>query len=458
MNKPLQTLVLSLAAVSCWSFSKPCSAMEPEVQWVFSAGGKKHDKTRAVGVDSGGNALLAGEVTGPLEIGGREFPGAGEMDYFVAKVDPMGKLLWVNVGGGTKTDRCYAVAADKEGNVYAGGHFASPDAEFGGKRVSFAGEYDFFLVKYNAAGELQWVRTGGGAGYDYIHGIAVDSVGNVVVTGAVAGAAKIGDVLIENGPGGHLFCAKYDSAGTLLWARATAGKAAGSGHGVAVDGAGNIYVGGANSGVGEFGGKKLETVSGQDSLVAKLSPNGEVLWMAQNHGVPGCLVHEVTCDASGRVWIAGMFRGSADFAGRSFQSGGEKDNDAFIAHYSASGEFKWVRVGQGKGTDYGLGIATDGEGNSFWCGTFAETSEVAGKSLTTRGSYDIHLSSLDAAGNVRWITQMGGPASDNAYTLAYHSSGVLFMGGQHSKAAVFGSKEVTDQGGGDFYAAKIRVR
>ncbi|NBV87614.1 MAG: hypothetical protein EBS01_15405, partial [Verrucomicrobia bacterium] len=209
MNCALRTILAFLCVVNIWILSASALGGEPEVEWVFSAGGKKHDKTRAVGVDSAGNVLLAGEITGPVSIGAREFPGAGEMDCFVAKVDPSGKLMWVNTEGGSKVDRCYAVAADAEGNVYAGGHFASPDAEFGGKRVPFVGEYDFFLVKYNSAGELQWVRTGGGEGYDYIHGIAVDSAGNVVVTGAVAGAAKIGEVSIENPPGGHLFCAKY---------------------------------------------------------------------------------------------------------------------------------------------------------------------------------------------------------------------------------------------------------
>ena len=455
---PLGLLAL-VSVVSLIPFQTRARAeAEPELEWVFSVGGKKHDKTRAVNVDAEGNALLAGELTGSFRFGEREVGGAGEMDCFVAKLDSAGKVLWAHSGGGSKIDRCYAVAADKAGNVYAGGHFASPDAEFGGKKVPLAGEYDFFLVKYNAAGEFQWVRTGGGSGYDYVHGVAVDGEGNVIVTGALAGHSQVETVAVENGPGGHLFCAKYSPEGKLLWVKATTGKTAGSGHGVVVDGQSNIYVGGSNAGVGEFGGKKLETLRGQDAVVAKLSPLGEVEWIAQSHGEPSCLVHEIACDPVGRVWIAGMFKGGADFGGQKFQSSGEKDSDAFLAHYSAGGELKWVRVGQGKATDYGLGVATDGKGNSFWSGTFAETSEIAGKSFTSRGSSDIHLSSFDESGKLRWIVQAGGPGGDNAYTLAYHPKGFLLMGGQHSKGALFGNKEVTDQGGGDLYGARFRVR
>ena len=424
---------------------------------MFSAGGAKHDKTRAVNVDASGHALLAGEWTGPAAFAGHELQGAGEMDWFVARVDSSGKMLWVRTGGGSKVDRCYAVASDKAGNVYAGGHFASPDAECGGTRLGLLGDYDFFLVKYDPAGELQWVRTGGGTGYDYVHGIAVDPAGDVVVTGAVAGSARIGNVAVENASGSHWFCAKYSGAGDLIWARATSGKAAGSGHGVAVDAAGNIHVGGSNSGVGELAGRKLETSSGQDAWVAKLSPSGEVLWMAQTHGTPSCLVHEIACDNGGRVWVAGMFRGEADFGGRKFRSGGDKDSDAFLAHFSPAGELKWVRTGQGKATDYGLGVATDGSGNSFWCGTFAEDANLAGKHLVSRGGSDMHLGSFDEAGNLRWITQMGGAGGDNAYTLAYHPAGCLLMGGQFSKTAVFGTREVVERGGGDLYAVRIQV-
>lgn len=448
---------LSLFTIFALGLGNAFSEAIGEVEWVYSAGGPKHDKTRCVNIDKDGNVLLAGEISGPVKFGEVEVAGVGQLDMFVAKLDSSGKLLWVRTGGGSGVDRAYAVAADAGGNIYVGGHYSSSDAEWSGVRLPLIGEYDLFLAKYSASGDLLWVKTGGGPGYDYVHGLAVDPSGNVVVVGAMAGSSALETTRFENGPGGHLFCAKYDPEGALLWARSTSGKAAGSGHGVATDGRGNIYVGGMNSGVGEFGGRKLETVQGQEALVASLTPSGEVEWLTTYGGTPSCLVHEITCDQLGRVWVAGMFRGGATFGHEKFVTSGDKDNDAFVAHIGSGGDLKWVRVAQGKGTDYGLGVATDGEGNSFWCGTFAETVSLAGASLTSRGSSDIHLSAFDLEGNRSWTMQMGGVGGDNAYSLAYDRGGFVMIGGAHGADAQFGGYLLKDHGGGALYGGKIKV-
>ena len=89
------------------------------------------------------------------------------MDFFVAKVDPQGRFLWVRRGGGEKIDRGYAVAADSAGNCYVTGHYESAEAEFDSRKIRSQGEYDLFVAKYDPAGKLLWIQSGGGAGYDY---------------------------------------------------------------------------------------------------------------------------------------------------------------------------------------------------------------------------------------------------------------------------------------------------
>ncbi len=431
------------------------NAAEPvRSEWAVAAGGTKHDKTRAVNVDPAGNVLLAGEMTGPAKFGAIELPGAGQMDVFVAKCSPSGGLLWARAAGGSATDRAYAVAADQAGNVYAAGHFESRDAEFDGTKVASHGGYDLFVVKYDPQGKLLWVRTAGGEGYDYAHGLSVDPQGDVVVTGAVAGHATFGDSTIENGPGGHLFCAKYSPEGRVRWVKSTEGKATGSGHGVATDGQGNIYIGGSTSGAGSFGRHALNTAKGQESLVAKLNKDGEVLWVSQQTGEPSCLVHEITCDIQGNVWAAGMFKGRAHFGSDIFESSGEKDSDAFIAHYTPDGVLQWARAGKGPATDYGLGVATDGLGNSFLCGTFAEQFTLSEKTLTSRGSGDIYIAGFDSLGSLQWIQQAGGKGGDNAYSLVHDGKGSLIMGGAFSGSSTFGSVEIQEAGGSDLYGAK----
>jgi hypothetical protein len=303
------------------------------------------------------------------------------------------------------------------------------------------------------------VQTGGGKGYDYGHGIAVDPQGEVVITGAVVGDAEFGEMKLPSGfTSGRVFCAKYRADGTLVWAKAATGAAGGSGHGVAVDGAGNIYVGGMTSGRGEIGGKELVTPKGASALVVKLSPAGEVRWVAQQFGEASCLFHEITADEKGRVWASGMWKGPVTFGGEKFATSNEKDSDAFVSHFDTEGKQLWTRVGQGPGTDYGLGVATDGTGSCFLTGEFSEGFKLAGQAVENRGGTDIYVAKFDEKGALQWVMTAGGEKGENAYTMVCDRDGNLVLAGSFVGTAKFGEKEITSAGSGDLYVAKLRGR
>jgi hypothetical protein len=320
-----------------------------------------------------------------------------------------------------------------------------------GKPLPNAGEYDVFVGKYDPSGKLLWVQSAGGTGYDYGHGIAVDGAGDVVVSGSVAGVAKFGDATTSS-EGRAIFCAKYSADGTLKWVKTTTGKATGSGHGVAVDASNYVYVGGSAGGDGLFG---KEAVKGTGAFAAKLTPDGEVLWATVTAGGGA---HEITADAQGRVWLAGMFKGKMTIGSDTYASTGDKDNDGFIACFNTDGKAQWSRVIQSPAVDYCLGVATDGKGTVFVCGEFSGTATFAGQTLTSRGATDIQLGALDETGKLQWLTQLGGAKGDNAYTMAFHPDGFLAIGGASAAPAAFGEKELTTSGGADCYGIKVRVK
>lgn len=442
MIRPL--LLLAALSVSL-------SAAMPEVEWIAAGGGAKSDKSRAVCFDREGNVFLAGEMTEDGKFGGIEVKSVGGMDFFIAKVDPKGQFLWAHNLGGKLVDRGYGVATDAAGNAYVTGHYQSTDAVVNGQTLPNAGDYDIFVAKYDPAGKVLWVRTAGGKGYDYGHGIAVDGAGDVVVTGAIAGEAKFGDST-AGGEGRPIFCAKYSADGALKWVKTSSGKASGSGHGIAVDGSSNIYIGGSVSGAGMFG---KQPIKGTGAIAAKLSPDGEALWVTTTTGGGA---HEITADAEGRVWLAGMFKGGMTLGEKTYSTAGDKDNDGFIAHFDTNGVLKWSQVIQGPAVDYCLGVATDGKGTSFVCGEFSQTATFAGQTLTSRGATDIQIGALDEKGKLLWLTQVGGAKGDNAYTMTYHPSGQLLIGGACAAPATFGGKELSVSGGADAYGVKVRVR
>lgn len=446
------TMFTAAALMAAMTTSAP--AADPVVDWVISAGGKLHDKVRGLAVDPQGNIFLTGEFTGEAAFGDITLKAAGSMDFFVAKVSPQGKFLWVRAGGGAKIDRGYAVAADDRGNCVVTGHFESSDAVFGSHKPALAGEYDAFAARYDANGELAWFHAFGGKGYDYGHGVGMDGAGNAVVTGALAGSGTLaGQAIGESGPS-RIFCAKFDPAGKVAWARVATGAGNSTGHGIAVDRAGNSYVGGAAGGEAALAGLEFCKKPGRDILVAKLDPSGKAVWIHDGFGSDSAMVHEICADETGRVWVSGMFKGKLKTGAGEVASHG--DSDLLVAALDASGKRAWTRVAGGPRIDYGLGVATDGQGNAFLTGSFSGKVRFGDRELDSGPAADIFIAGLDSKGEFRWLLQPKGKATDHAYTIAHHQ-GLLYLSGACSGEANFGDKPITHRGSNDIFLSRVRL-
>ncbi len=453
-----RTTFPALLALSVFVSSPTLRAEPSEFEWIVSGGGAKNDKTRAVAFASDGGAFLAGETTGEGSFGGVKREGLGGSDFFLTKVSQEGEVLWVRSLGGSLIDRGYGVVGDGDGNAYVTGHYQSTDAlGIGGAILPNRGDYDVFVAKYSSAGDLLWIRTAGGTGYDYGHGITLDPAGDVVVSGAVVGEAHFEDTVTSStGQSRAVFCAKYSPEGDLRWVTTTTGAFSGSGHGVATDATGHIYIGGGGSGSGRIDGIALEAKT-RSALVLKLRPAGEALWANLTPGLPSAGFHEITADQQGRVWGAGMFKGKVTFGDQTRETTGEKDSDGILAHYSTDGTLQWSRFVQGPGTDYCLGVATDGTGRVFVTGEYSREAVFAGKNLTSAGSTDIHVAAFDEQGAMEWCVRAGGVKGDNAYTMTWHPDGKLLFGGSCTAPIDFGSKNLESSGAADAYGALLKL-
>lgn len=430
---------------------------EPQFDWLAFGGGAKNDKTRAIAADAQGNVFMAGETQGEGSFGSQKRADLGSTDFFLTKVDAQGKTLWVRSLGGSLVDRGYGVAVDAAGNAYVTGHYQSTDAQALGKTLPNAGDYDLFVAKYDGQGELLWIQTGGGAGYDYGHGIALDSKGDVVVTGSVAGQGKFGDILVNDGSASRaIFWTKYSPSGELRWVKTTSGKIGGSGHGVAVDAKDHIYIGGSASGAGHAGKVELKVPGGQAAMVLKVTPEGEPVWASLVTGKPSAGFHEISVDAQGRASGAGMFKGSVTVGGQSFSTTGDKDSDGILVHFTQDGQPDWAHAIQGPKVDYCLGVAQGAEGQVYVTGEFSEKATFAGKTLTSQGATDIYTAQFDLQGSLGWLVANGGPKGDNAYTLFYTPK-ALFIGGACSGEAPFGKNIMNSPAAAEAYGAKLSL-
>lgn len=156
--------------------------------WTVPLGGSGPDKYPYVAVDAQGNIYAAGTVSGSATFGTYNVGGAGGLDIFVVKLrNSDGGVIWATSFGSTGDDTAASVAMNSKGELLVSGTVAGP-IETGGR---FAGGSDAVLAAYNGDGTRLWTKVIGSTGMDYGSGVAsgTDSFYANVNLGADLGAS-----------------------------------------------------------------------------------------------------------------------------------------------------------------------------------------------------------------------------------------------------------------------------
>ncbi|MCH8275593.1 MAG: SBBP repeat-containing protein, partial [Armatimonadetes bacterium] len=330
--------------------------------------------------------VLAVDSGGNVYVSGvSEAPGTG-LDYATLKYDPNGNLLWARYynGPGNTNDRVSDIAVDSAGNVYVTGF----------SRGSGTG-WDYATLKYDTNGNQQWARryNGPGNGDDRAFALVVDSAGSVYVTGQSLGSGTADDYATL----------KYDPNGNLLWVRRYngPGNANDGAEGVVVDSAGDVYVVGGSTGSGTLG----------DFTMLKYDTDGNLLWERRYDG-PGNgrdFAFALAVDSGGSVYVTGRSDGT--------------DWDYATLKYDTNGNQLWVRRydGPGGGRDQANALAVDSAGSVY----------VTGLSVGSGTARDYATMKYDTNGNLLWEMRYNGPGNetDEARALALDSAGNVYVTG-----------------------------
>lgn len=211
--------------------------------WATGAGGSNEDRGYAVTADDSGNVFVAGTfVSASIVIGSTtlNYAGGAYSDIFLAKYDVNGNAVWAQGAGGTYLDEPNSIVTDASGNVYMTGIAYSTSITFGSTVLTNSGSTfycDVFIVKYNSAGNPQWAHGGGTGSYnDFGYSVAVDTIGNIYVSGFFGPSITLDSLTLTFG---GVFIMKFDSNGSGIWAISVAG---GSGNAIDIDPSGDIHV------------------------------------------------------------------------------------------------------------------------------------------------------------------------------------------------------------------------
>jgi uncharacterized delta-60 repeat protein len=333
--------------------------------WVarYNGPGNSGDIATAMAVDNSGNVYVTGASTG---VG----PG---YDYATIKYNSAGQRQWVPRynGPGNSDDTAQAIAVDSLGNVYVTGTSIGSDI-YG----------DYATIKYNSAGQQQWVARYDGPGHeDYAAAIVVDSSGNVYVTGTSTGSGTSSDyaTIKYNSAGQQQWVARYDQSDDVATT-------------IGVDGLGNVYVTGGCCGID------------YDYGTVKYNSGGQQQWVARYDGPANSFdtATAIALDNSGAVYVTGQ--------SNAFDTG----SDYATIKYNATGQREWVvrYAGPGNSSDEAGAIAVDTSGNVY----------VTGHSSPGYGTIK-----YNSAGQQQWVAHYNHPGYASA--IAVDISGNVYVTG-----------------------------
>jgi hypothetical protein len=429
--KHLFFLLSSFFFVLCLS----AQTTPPSIQWQRCLGGSNYDTPASVKQTNDGGFIVAGySYSNDGDIGGH----LNLADYWVVKIDSNGVLQWEKSYGGGSDDFATCIQQTSDSGYIVAGYSYST----GGNVTGNHGGIDYWVVKLDTAGFIQWQRSLGGTGDDYAQSVEQTFDGGYIVAGYTQ--SNDGNVTVNHGSNDY-WIVKLDTAGNLQWQKCLGSISNEEAYSIQQTNDGGFIVAGeamyyydttGTSGV-------IGNHGGNDYWVVKLDTSGNIQWQKCLGGSVNDLAYSIM-QTNDRGYIVGGITCSndSDVTGHHGTTG---YNDYWVVKLDTVGNIQWQKSLGGSLDDFSYSIQQTSDRGYIVSG-FSNSSD--GDVLSNIGWTDYWIVKLDTIGNIQWQTSLGGSDDDNAYSIQQtHDGGFIIAGlststdgnvtGNHSTAGAY---------------------
>jgi gliding motility-associated-like protein len=247
----------------CFSFF--LAICQPTIQWQKSLGGSDNDYGGPVQQTNDGGFIVTGRsFSNDGDVSGNH----GEADLWVVKLNNTGTIEWQKSLGGTDREIAYSIQQTVDGGYIVAGFSRSNDGDVSGNH----GNADFWVVKLSSVGTIEWQKSLGGSLDDYAYSILQTNDGGYIVAGF--SNSNDGDVSGNHG-GNDFWVVKLNDTGTIEWQKSLGGSTEDIGAFMQQTSDGGYILSGTSlSNDGDVSGNH----NAQDCWVVKLTSLGTIEW------------------------------------------------------------------------------------------------------------------------------------------------------------------------------------
>ena len=415
------------------------------IQWQKSFGGSANDEVHACEQTRDGGFIIGGNSVSGVS-GNKTEMCRGAFDYWMIKTDSLGNLLWQKTIGGNDYERLNSIAQTSDGGyILAGQSYSHISGE---KTENSYGLQDYWVVKTDSLGNIEWQNSIGGFEEEYLNVIQQTGDKGYIIAGHSASGISGDKTELSNGTYDY-WVVKLDSTGTISWQNGIGGNGDDDLRTIDQTDDGGYILGGSSSSM--ISGDKTEgLIGGNDYWIVKLDPLGSVVWQNTIGGTLYEVCTSIQQTSDGGYICGGL--SSSDISGdKSENSRGQWDY--WIVKLNSIGQIEWDKTIGGTADDWLYSIRQTGNGG-FICGGHSNSGISGEKSENCRGLWDYWIVQLDSTGNIVWQKTIGGNLDEDLFAVRQTNDGGLILGGW-SASGVSGEKNTVSFGANDYWLIKM---
>ncbi len=369
-------------------------------------------------------------------------------DIWVVKLDATGLIQWQKNLGGDSYDFGESIKQTVDGGYIIGA--TSQSNISGDKTENSFGSQDYWIIKLDGTGAIQWQKTIGGDKLEKAKDIQVTNDGGYIV-GGYSNSSISGNKTDNTNGLDDYWVVKLDDLGTIQWQKS-----------IGSDGYDNLnelkqtadggYILGGFTYEGYYPNSNFPRYGAHDFYVVKIDAVGTVEWQKVYGGSYDDYIESLQQTTDGG-YILGGYSTSNISGMKTENSNGGSNGDYWLVKIDAIGTVQWQNDIGGSSLEYMTSVKQTQDGG-YVLGGYSYSSISGDKTENSNGNGDYWVVKTNSRGSIQWQKTIGGSGTEFLTSLQQLADGSYLIGG-YSASNISGDKTDNSQGGNDFWIVKL---